>query len=129
MNVVMKKNAFEWSVFGMSLLLTVSLISYLIYQIFVYNPTPPHLVVRHAVESDQSMHYTVHLTVSNTGGQTAENVKVEVVLYQAPMEEERASITMTYVPKGSEEEGWVTFKTDPAQADSLVTYVLGYTKP
>jgi uncharacterized protein (TIGR02588 family) len=125
----MKKNLLEWSVFGISLLMVFSLLGYLLYQMITHTPSPPNLVITHQVESHQHMQFTVHLFVFNNGGQTAENVQVEVMLYKTGQEKERATMSVGYVPKGSMVEGWVAFQTDPAAADSLVARVLGYNRP
>ncbi|MDX5483181.1 MAG: hypothetical protein LPK07_15990 [Hymenobacteraceae bacterium] len=124
-----EKNWLEWTVFGISLLLVLSIIGYLAYQTYTRKPSTPDLLVQ--VRPDPSDHAPTryHVLLQNKGGATAEEVLVELVLMKGGEEVESAELQLPFVPQESKREGWVSFKNDPNQADTITTRVVSYKKP
>jgi uncharacterized protein (TIGR02588 family) len=57
----------------------------------------------------------VPVEVANTGGGTAEDVQVIVILELSDGEREEASLDIAYLPRDSRRKGWVTFRSDPGR--------------
>lgn len=124
-----EKNILEWMVFSLSLLLIVGILGYLIFQIMHYEPGSPDLVITY--KSDPSPHapYRYHLTISNEGQETAEEVHIKLILEKDGQELEQAEIDIPYAPINSTKEGWVNFSKNPHHADTLYARVVSYKKP
>ncbi|MDX5418542.1 MAG: hypothetical protein LPK09_04945 [Hymenobacteraceae bacterium] len=123
------KNALEWTVFGVSLLLVLSILAYLVYQVYTDKPATPDLVVEYFHDPSDHAPQRYRVVVHNRGGETAEEVHVELALEQGGKQLERAELSIAFAPKESKREGWVNFKEDPARADTLVARVVSYKKP
>ena len=124
-----QKNALEWAVFGISLLLVAGVLGYWCYQAYVDESASPDLYVeKHFAPTDNSRN-RFRVVVHNKGGQTAESVLVEVVLRQNGEKLEAAQLQLPYVPNASQREGWVIFNTDPAKADTVEARVMSYRNP
>lgn len=128
-NSKIQKNILEWIVFSSSLLLILGVLAYLTYQTIIYQPSSPNLRVEYAHDPSKDAPYRYHLTIINSGGQTAEEVKVEASLEKDGKTIEKAELTIPFSPKASKSEGWVNFKTNPSNADSLLARVVGFKKP
>lgn len=124
-----KKNLLEWVVFGLGLLLVLSIIAYLGYQAYHHKSTPPELVVEFWPEPSEAQPNRYHVVVRNTGGETAESVTVELVLQQGGKEVEKAELQLMFVPQESEREGWVNFSQKPASKSAISARVASYQKP
>lgn len=116
-------------VFGISLLLVVGVLSYLTYRSLSVEVVPPNLQITLGSPIQDHGRYSVPVTVYNQGGETAEEVLIEVVLGQTENPVERAEITFPYVPKNSEQKGFVTFTTDPRRVGHVESHVMGYLIP
>jgi uncharacterized protein (TIGR02588 family) len=123
------KNLLEWIVFGVSLLLIMAILGYLGYQAYIYEPSPPDIEVKYRPDPSENAPHRYHISIVNTGSETAEEVVVELALQKDGEELETAELQIPFAPKESKREGWVTFKTDPASADSVVARVMSYKKP
>jgi uncharacterized protein (TIGR02588 family) len=123
------KNLLEWVVFYVSLLLVLTILGYLVYNVYNYKPSPPDLLVTYKHDPSKYAPNRYHVLVKNQGGETAEEVNVELVLEQAGNELEAAELQIPFSPRASEREGWVNFKTDPASADTVIARVMSYKKP
>lgn len=122
-----EKNWLEWLVFGAGLALVCGVLGFLAYDGTTAGDAPAEFRVelgRHERRGD-SFHVPVRLT--NSGGETAEGVHVEVVLESAGATE-RGEFVVAFLPRGGTREASVTFHTDPA-AGTLRARVLGYEKP
>lgn len=124
-----QKNALEWAVFGVSLLLVAGVLGYWSFQVFNDGPSSPDLYVERRLDPAAGSPYRYRVAVHNKGGQTAESAMVEVALKRNGQELEKAHLQISFVPNGSKREGWVTFETDPAEADTVVARVVSYKKP
>ena len=122
------KNWLEWIVFGVSLALVVGTLGYLLYDGATATEAPPSIQVRLGEQQRTPHNFIVHVAVTNDGGQTAEEVHVEVVLEGAGGETERGEFVVAFLPRRATREGWVAFRSDPA-GGKLTSRVLGYEKP
>lgn len=123
-----KKNYLEWSVFGLGLILILSVMGYLVYQIYTQNSIPADINVEYSLDPTQNNLYRYKLTAMNSGGETVENVVIELSLVKADSALEKSEISFQYIPKESQRIGWITFNTNPSEADSVVTKVISFSK-
>ncbi|WP_250124560.1 hypothetical protein [Chroococcidiopsis sp. CCMEE 29] len=124
-----EKNWLEWIVFAASLVLVLSILGYLVYDVATVGEVPPNIEVQLGQPQPQSNHFLVPLSVTNRGGETAEGVHIEVTLENGSKEEESADFEIAFLPRNSTREGWVTFKTDPRTVEQMQARVLGFEKP
>jgi len=124
-----KKNVLEWIIFSISLLLTAGTIGYLGYKTYTHQPSPPDILVRYTPDPTDNAPYRYHLVIENIGGETAEEVLIEVILQESEETIESSEVTLSFVPKKSTQESWVNFTNDPASADTLLAKVVSFKKP
>lgn len=124
-----KKNVFEWIVFSISLLLTIGTIGYLGYKTYTHQPSPPDILVRYSPNPTDNAPYRYHLIIQNVGGETAEEVLVELILQESGKTVERSEVRLSFVPQKSKRESWVTFTNDPALGDTILAKVVSFKKP
>lgn len=124
-----KKNWLEWTVFAMGLSLTLTILGYLVYKTISHQSGPPELLVEYFAEPGRYEPYRYHVVLHNKGNETAESVTVEVSLEKGGKTLETAQLAVDYCPKESTREGWVSFSTDPVQADTIRARVVSYEKP
>ena len=122
-----KKNWFEWTVFGLSAVLLVGVIGFLIYESTAIGDAPPDIHVQIGTPQPRAGYFAVPIEASNKGDHTAEGVHIEVVL-RTGGKEETADFDIQFLPRRGSREAWVTFKDDPAKG-TLEARVLGYEKP
>ncbi|MBX0332259.1 hypothetical protein K3G39_03330 [Pontibacter sp. HSC-14F20] len=123
------KNALEWMVFGISLLLVLAILVYLSYMAYTHKSSTPDLTVAYFHDPSASAPYRYRVVVHNKGGETAEEVQVELSTESGGKEVEKAGLSIAFSPKESKREGWVNFKDDPASADTLLARVVSYKRP
>ena len=123
-----QKNWFEWIVFAFGLILVSSTLGYLIYAGASMGHEPPSLEVRLGTPEQRQFNFIVPVTVVNHGDETAEGVRIEVVMTNGGEEIARGELDIAFVPRHATREGWVTFEQDP-RASQLKARVLGYQKP
>lgn len=123
------RNALEWSVFGVSLVLVLAILVYLSYMAYNHKPSSPDLVVAYYHDPSANAPHRYRVVVHNRGGETAEEVQVELTTESGGEEVESAELSIAFSPKDSKREGWVNFKEDPANADTLVARVVSYKRP
>ena len=124
-----QKNWLEWLVFSISLLLLLAIMGYLVYHVINYKPMGPEIYAEATAEPSVYAPNRYKVIVYNKGGATAEEVKVEFILYKKGKAMEESELQIPFSPKESEREGWVIFRTDPAVADSVIARVVSYKKP
>jgi uncharacterized protein (TIGR02588 family) len=124
-----EKNWLEWLVFGISLVLLLAIFGYLGYQVKTYDPTDPEVLVEARHDPTEEMPNRYHVTITNKGGTTAEEVITEFILYSGGKEKEKSELQIAFAPKDSKREGWVTFSGEPAASDSVAARVKSFKEP
>lgn len=123
----LEKNALEWTVFGVGLLLLVAMLGYLVREAVTTGSRPPDLVVHLGVPRAMTEGFQVPVTVVNRGDRVAEAVTVTITL-AAKAEREEAVLSIAFLPHQSRREGWVTFRGDPKDG-SLQVGPVAYASP
>lgn len=125
----LEKNWLEWSVFAVSLVLVVSTLGYLVYDVARAGNTPPTFEFVLGTPQPRRNQFLVPVTVTNLGDETAATVQVEVILESGGKEQESGEFELAFLPRHSTREGWVTFQTDPRTVDQMKARILGFEKP
>lgn len=123
-----QKNWLEWVVFAIGLSLVAATLGYLIYAGASMGQEPPSVEVRLGTPEQRQFNFIVPVTVVNHGDETAEGVRIEVVMESGGKEKARGELEIAFLPRHATQEGWVTFEQDPRTAQ-LKARVLGYQKP
>lgn len=123
-----KKNRLEWIVFVASACVVLAVMGYLAWSAVSEDKTPPDLRISAGTVIAGEGSYRVPLLVRNLGDTTAESVRIEAVLRRGDEEVERAELDLTFVPRRSQREGWVTFRRDP-RCCKLITRAVSYEQP
>ena len=98
-----ERNALEWAVFGLGLILVVGVLGFLVYQLVAGSDEPANLVVTFDTPEERRGTVLIPLTVTNEGDQVAEAAVIEVCAGPDACGE----VTFTYVPQGSTRQGVV----------------------
>ena len=122
-----EKNWLEWVVFGVGLVLTASVLGYLVYEGVHMGDTPPDIALSLGPPERRGEEFLVPVAATNRGDETAEGIHIEVRL-ETGGAGERGEFTIAFLPRRATREGWVTFRTDP-RSGRLKPRVLGYEKP
>ena len=109
----LEKNALEWSVFAVALVLVLATFGYLVHEALTVREGPPDVAVTLGPSTDGAGGHLVSVTAENRGGSTAEQVQITVRLVASSGEED-AVLVVPYLPRGSRRTGWVAFRADPA---------------
>ena len=115
----LEKNALEWTVFGVGLLLIMAMLGYLVREAFTTGSRPPLLVVDLGAPRAVAEGFQVPVTVANRGDKVAEGVSVTIAL-ATTAEREEAVLNIPFLPHQSSREGWVKFRGDPRDGDLQV---------
>jgi uncharacterized protein (TIGR02588 family) len=115
----LEKNALEWTVFGIGLILVLATLGYLVREALTTGSSPPELVVHLGAPRRVAESFEVPVTVVNRGDRVAEGVSVSITL-AAGAEREEAVLSIAFLPHQSRRQGWVTFRSDPAGGDLRV---------
>lgn len=124
-----EKNKLEWFVFGCSMVLVLFIVGYLVYQGFQPNIATPQLSLKSKPDPTKNDKYRWHITVSNSGSETAEDVRVEAISLQANATQEKSELMISFVPKGSSREGWIIFSQPPACDTCMQVRITSYKRP
>jgi uncharacterized protein (TIGR02588 family) len=109
------KNWLEWSVFAVGLILVLATLGFLVRESLQGAGGPPDVVARLGRPQPSAGGFMVPVEVSNVGQETAENVKVTIILESPAGEREEADLDIAYLPRGSRRSGWVIFRSDPGR--------------
>lgn len=124
-----KKNALEWSTFAASLAVIFFTVSYLSYKTYSHQPSPPEITVAYRLNPGLQSPYRYKLVVENVGGETAEDVLIEMTLQKGDSTIEKSALQLAFVPQSSRREAWVIFLKNPAKADTIIAKVVSFKKP
>lgn len=123
-----KKNAVEWSVFVVSLILVGATVALLIADAFRGRTEPPDVKVQFGTPIQRSSGWAVPMVIRNEGDETGENVHVEVALQRDGRDVEVAEVTIAFLPRKSRREAWALFREDP-RGYSVVARAVGFERP
>ena len=124
----LEKNWLEWVCFGISILLVIGLLGYLLYAAVTTGKSPAHIELQLGPSQERGGKFFINVVAENRGEQTAEGVYVEVVL-KANGKEERGMFVIDRLPRQGKRQGIVTFETDPRLASTVEARALGYAEP
>jgi uncharacterized protein (TIGR02588 family) len=127
MKRALDKNALEWTVFGVGLILVVATVGYLVREASTTGSSPPELIVHLGPPQQVARGFQVPVAVVNRGERVAQDVSVTITLATGS-EREEAVLTIAFLPHQSRRDGWVTFRGDPRDGDLHVGPV-GYASP
>lgn len=125
--------AVQWLVAGVALVVVVASFGLVLYQGVAGNDTPPLLAVVVDSIAPDSARYRVHVTVRNTGGHAATDVRVRAEVSpgdSGPADDatDASVIRFDLLPPGSQATGVFVFASDP-RAGNLQTRVVGHVVP
>ncbi len=125
-----KKNWLEWTVFAASALLVAGVIGYVAFSAATLGNSPPRIEIEFGAIEQQGDRFIVPVSATNRGDKMAEAVVIEITatVKSEAAEDERAELTIEYIPRRATRKGLVTFKTPVRQAD-LSARVVGYETP
>jgi uncharacterized protein (TIGR02588 family) len=118
----------EWIAASIGAVMAIGTISYLVWDGLGSADTPADLTVRVEEVAPVQEGFRVEVAVSNRGGRTAAEAKLDVRSRAEDGSEEHGEITFDYVPGHSTRHGAVLFRRQP-RAESLDLRVLGYRDP
>jgi len=121
------KNLLEWIVFGISLLLVLSVLGFLAMAAARVEDGPPELLAKAGTPETKDGWTRIPVTVENKGNRVASNVEVRVCTGTGEARQE-AGFTLDFVPRGASRAGAVSFK-HTGEALALECEVLGYEEP
>lgn len=124
-----EKNWLEWTVFAVGCVLTVGTLVLLGYQAWMPRAGPPQLAVALGTPEPAPEGVVVPVTVTNRGGQTAENVEVVVAARTEGRQVASGAVTLAFVPKNARRAGRVVFTGDLPPQPTFVVQSLGYQLP
>ena len=123
-----RKNALEWTVFGISAAILVAVAVLLLIDAVRESSDEPEIEITTGNVTAKGDHFAVPVTVTNRGGQTAEGLRVEIALMKDGQDVEIAEVTFAFVPRASHREAWALFRNDP-RAFTLQARAIGFEKP
>ena len=122
-----KKNGLEWTVLVISGLLVFFTLGFLIYEMIYEKETSPDIVVSHGRIETKEDYQALPVSVTNKGAETAENVRIEIIVGTGRTEE-KSQMEFQYLPGQSSVKCWATFRSDTA-VNNIQIHVLGYSTP
>ena len=123
-----RKNALEWTVFGISAAILVALAAFLIIDAVRGSSGEPDIEITTGSVTARGDHFVVPVIVTNRGDQTAEGLRVEIALMKDGEDVEVAEVTFAFVPRASHREAWALFRNDP-RGLTLQSRAIGFEKP
>lgn len=126
---MVEKNWLEWSVFSVSLVVLAFIFGFLGYDALTSEGEQPDISVQLGTVEPHGDYFIVPLTFRNDGGQSVEDVQVDVTLMAGGAELEVSSVTAPALPRQSSRQAWVVFSNDPAGADAIEARLVSYVVP
>lgn len=119
------KNALEWTVFALSLILIVGVLGFLGFEALSGASTPPRLQISLGEPLKAGKQMLIPVRVENRGATTAAGVEIEV---SRRGRDEKAAFVLPHVPRGGQRDGWVAFDA-PLNKAELEARITGYQEP
>ena len=124
-----KKNALEWTVFGVSAVIIAATVALLVHDaITSKGKSRPDLRVTTGEITPRSGGYAVSVVVANVGDATAEQALIQIALRSGEEVVETAELIIAFVPRKSQREASVVFRRDPACC-KVVAHTIAYETP
>ena len=123
-----KSNALEKTIFVFGVAILISLVGYLSYQWSTKISGSPSLEVEAFYDSSFELN-TYEVIITNKGNETATAVNIEFDLYQNGKFAKSGVLEVDYIPKHSQEKGWVSFSNAKTPYDSLAIGSITFLKP
>jgi uncharacterized protein (TIGR02588 family) len=110
-----EKNALEWTVFAVGLVLVLATLGYLVRESVASGDEPPDVAVRLGSARPSQHGWLLPVEVTNVGSSTAEDVRVPIALDLPDGTREEAELDIAFLPPESKRRGWVNFRSDPGE--------------
>ncbi|BCM92122.1 hypothetical protein IAD21_04001 [Abditibacteriota bacterium] len=120
------KNALEWSVFGVSCVLVLSLLGFLGYSSWTYTDSPAHIEFHLGKPSKIGKSWQIEVEVENRGSHAVESVEIEVEWAKG---KQTAHFVLSHLPRQGKRTGYAIFEAREAaqlSVSELKTRVAGY---
>lgn len=121
------KNALEWSVFGVSCLLILLVLAYLVVDALRTRDPDPNLETKITSIEKQPDRTVVELLVTNRGGSTAADLSVQLVA-DFPSEKKETEIAFDFLPRNGTRRARVEFLSNET-ARSVTPAIHSYREP
>lgn len=118
----------SWIFAAAGLVLAVGSAGFMLYQAFAGDSSPPQLVIETDPVVPSGRGHLVQIRVTNRGGSVAAGLVVEAILREGTATVETSTITMGFVPSGSQRRAGFFFSRDPRKFD-LQILAKGYVQP
>lgn len=124
-------NTIEKILFGVGIIVLLSLFGYLTFQIFKQKKAGDkapqiEVLIIYRPEMDD---YTFEIEVKNQGNESAEDVHLKLELYQNGKVAETGNTTFKYVPVKSKKSAFIVFNKKRTGSDSLVVASKSFNRP
>lgn len=119
----------EWVTLAVSLLITLTVVGLLIYDLVVAGNAPAVITVdvQYADVREEGDRFYLPIQVANRGGQTAEDTTFEFLLQRADGANESTGLTFRFLAPGERAEASLIFNSDPRTG--ALTYTSNYLAP
>lgn len=118
----------EWGVAGVSVLLVLGAVGFMLYEGITVPDSPPHITLQVDTVVEGERGYVVEFRAHNQGHSTAAGLTVEGVLKSDTGTVETSEATISYVPSQSSRRGGLFFSEDPRRY-TLDLRPKGYDRP
>jgi uncharacterized protein (TIGR02588 family) len=118
----------SWATAALGLLLVAGSAGFMLYTAFVRDDSPPLMAIAVEAITPSGGGYVVKIGVINRGSSVAAGLVIEGVLSDNSSAVETSTITIDYVPSGSQREAGLYFTRDP-RTFRLQVRAKGYVDP
>lgn len=123
-----RKNALEWTVFGVSLVIFVAIVGFLVVDAISGGAGAPQVEIHAGEPKPQGDRWAIPLTITNRGDKTAEGVQFEVALLKDGADVEVAEVSVAFLPRKSDRKASVLFRADPRDLQ-IVPRAISFEQP
>jgi len=116
-----EKNWLEWSVFGISLVLVVTMVGYLLYLEFIPSKKDFKYAVTFGESRQLDGRFLVPVKVKNESNQSAKDVMIEISAGNEAGD--KAELQLDYLPRHSIRKGVVYFENAPVKLEGHVNSI------